>query len=214
MAYPSYKAWKCLERPGISEWLDDPGMLLDLANMRRYLRNDQHVDLHFLRIISGLALKWLTKRKIMEAKSMPKRISCKSMVGFMESYWFPSHHISIVSGFGSLPLKNPCKCRVKRHFQGRQSHISPISDHFIFWWVEKPVHYIPIIFPLHPHYLHIFPYGGFLKWGYPQSSSISECDFPISTIQLLGYPHDYGTPHRLSFPWLTIINHIWTNILW
>ena len=32
------------------------------------------------------------------------------------------------------------------------------------------------------------------QWGYPQSSSIWCSDFPLQTIQLLGYPHDYGNP--------------------
>ena len=33
--------------------------------------------------------------------------------------------------------------------------------------------------------------GGFHKWGYPQSSSTSDWDVPLQTIQLLGYPHDW-----------------------
>ena len=41
-------------------------------------------------------------------------------------------------------------------------------------------------------------YGGFLKWGYPQSSSISNDGiFPTKNHPALGYPHDYGKPHIL-----------------
>ena len=35
--------------------------------------------------------------------------------------------------------------------------------------------------------------GGFLKWGYPQSSSISDWDFHYKPT-ILEYPHDYGKP--------------------
>ena len=39
-------------------------------------------------------------------------------------------------------------------------------------------------------------FGGFLKWGVPLFIIHFRLGFSMkSTIQLLGYPHDYGTPH-------------------
>ena len=32
-------------------------------------------------------------------------------------------------------------------------------------------------------------YGGFHKWGYPLFSSILDSDFPLETLNCLGYPH-------------------------
>ena len=41
--------------------------------------------------------------------------------------------------------------------------------------------------------------GGFVKWWYPQIIQFF-LDFPLETIQPLGYPHDYGNPAIPSYP--------------
>ena len=43
---------------------------------------------------------------------------------------------------------------------------------------------------------------GFPYMGVPLKSSILFSDFPLQTIQLLGVPHDYGTPYFIGYlPW-------------
>ena len=51
------------------------------------------------------------------------------------------------------------------------------------------------------HHIIYGSYGGFLKWGYPQSSSILVWEFPliINHPANLGIPHGHGNPHITLF---------------
>ena len=78
-------------------------------------------------------------------------------------------------------------------------------------------------------YIYICNYGGFLSHGVPPNHLFEnfECSMK-QTIQLLGYPHDYGKPHR-EVSWsfliskmgdpqvtidLNILNGVMTWIIW
>ena len=53
-------------------------------------------------------------------------------------------------------------------------------------------------------------YGGFHKWGYSQSSSILDWDFPWNKPTILRYPHGYGNPPiHMTNPALFSVRLLW-----
>ena len=82
------------------------------------------------------------------------------------------------------------------------------------WWIESwiiDLYILPHVLPMaiqqkeemNGNDLPIFAVcvsinGGFHQWGYPCSSSILDWDFPIKTIQLLGYPHCWNPSQPLK----------------
>ena len=101
-------------------------------------------------------------------------------------------------------------------------HYSPLSELYPYYLVgneHRPEHnffFESLIFSYECQggSVHLLEYGVFLKWGYPQSSSISRWEFSMKyTIQLVGYPkyqHVHGTEHfrKLGFHGNTIFVYI------
>ena len=113
-------------------------------------------------------------------------------------------YLFILLGFDTPRSSQKASCvgfTENPHQKVHHPMLHPVIDHFCLVWVNNILMVQSWKIPSH---------GGFLSHrATPSHHPFPEGIFPFTkTIQLRGYPHDYGNPHSWKPPYVTFDNHL------